>query len=69
MSMGANTLLKAVLGAVIGLALYPVITSAVTTINATAGTVEATLLGLVGTIYLIMIVAGVGSFIYFSSKG
>jgi len=44
MSLSTKDIIGAVVGVVLGLALYPVITSSITTINATAGTIEDTLL-------------------------
>jgi uncharacterized membrane protein len=59
-------LIEGVIGAVIGVALLPVLTSAIATANVT-GT-AGSLLNIVPTLYVIVIVVGVVAYIYVQNK-
>jgi hypothetical protein len=61
--MNAKTLIEAVIGIVIGLALFPVVQDSTTNANATG--VTGTLLDLIPTIYVIVIVASAAAYVYF----
>jgi len=63
--MKARTLIEALIGIVIGVALYPVVQSTVG--NASATGTNATLLNLIPLLYIIVIVAGVAAYVYLKS--
>lgn len=61
-----NKLVKILIGVVIGLALLPVIISTVSAIDvATLSTAEETLINLIPTLYIIVLLVGVVSYLKF----
>jgi len=64
--MEIRSLIEAVLGVLIGLALYPAVQGATDAAidNATAGSVVASLLPLVPTIYIIVVIVGAAAYVY-----
>lgn len=68
MGLATGDIITAVVGVVLGLALYPVITSSITTINATAGTIQDTLLDLVPVLYIIMLIVGIAGYLYVKGR-
>jgi uncharacterized membrane protein len=64
MGLSTGDIITAVIGVVLGLSLFPVVTSAITTINATAGTIQDTLLDLIPVLYIIMLIVGIAGYLY-----
>ena len=69
MALKTSDIITAVVGIVLGLALFPVVTDSITTINATDGTITDTLLDLVPILYIIMLIVGIAGYLYFKGRG
>ena len=66
MALGTKDLITSLIFVVLGVALYPVVSGAVTDANAT-GT-EGTILGLIPMLYIFLIIGGITGYLYIKGR-
>jgi len=69
MALQVGELITAVIGSVIGIALLPVLTSAIDSAKGNVSGIGSTLLDIVPIIYIIVIVSAMAFYVYAKGKG